>query len=132
MRINGKEPRVIFALNLATELDDVRAIRAAGIEHFTVGLGSYKGKQERSYNVSIDELEKVRRLASDHNQESVLLLDNQYNAWLSYRDYNFPSYTIGSKPGQCEYIGEFREINENQAAASQSWSKFHGVYYAAR
>ena len=132
MRINGKEPRIIFALNLPTEADDVRAIRAAGIEHFAVGKGSYKGKQERSYNVSIDHFDKVRELAAAHNQESVLLLDNQYNAWVSYGSAGYPSYSTGAKKGKCEYIGEFKEVSSTQAAGLTAWSQFHGVYYAAR
>jgi hypothetical protein len=131
MRINGKEPRVIFALNLATEVDDVRAIRAAGIEHFAIGTGSYKGKQERSYNVSINELEKVRNLARINNQESILLLDNQYNAWLSSAKGGYPSY-VGGSTSLCLYLGEFKETSETQAIRSDAWSKFHGVYYVAR
>jgi len=131
MRINGKEPRVIFALNLPTEVDDVRRIREAGIEHFAVGTGSYKGKQERCYNVSIDDLPKVRQLAAYHNQESVLILDNQYNAWLSLAEGNYPSYSAGACD-VCKYVGEFKEISSTQAARLESWSQFHGVYYAAR
>ena len=131
MRINGKEPRVIFALNTDSELSDVRAIRAAGIDHFAIGRGSYNGKSECVYNVSIDDLPKVRELAAYHNQESVLILDNQYNAWLSFKDGNYPSYSGGASE-MCKFLGEFKEVSSTQAARLQSWSQFHGVYYAAR
>jgi len=131
MRINGKEPRVIFALNLPTELDDVRAIHAAGIEHFVVGEGCYKGKHERSYNVSINDASKVRALAKAHGQESILFLDNQYNAWLSFSSGEYPSFT--ATPGEhLKYIGEFKETSVTQAARADAWSKFHGIYYVAR
>lgn len=131
MRINGKEPRVIFALNQPTEVEDVRRIREAGIEHFAIGTGSYNGQQERVYNVSIDYLPNVRQLAAYHNQESILILDNQYNAWLSFKEGNYPSYSGGSSD-VCKYLGEFKEISSTQAARLESWSQFHGVYYAAR
>lgn len=126
MRTNAHPPMFILALNCPTQKEDVAVLHSLGVEHFGVGKGSYEGQTENAYLLSAAEFAKVRPHLHEYNQESVLFLDNQRNAFLCYRK---DGYYLTEK---AKYVGEFKEVAKTTAAGLQNWCCFSGIYYAAR
>lgn len=126
MRENAYDPLYIFALNRATQRDDVELLHKAGIEHFTVCKGSYKGATENSYLVSAESFAKIRPYLRDCNQESALFLDNQRGGWLVFEadDYLHGPASV--------YLGEWRQVPVTVASACQAWTKVADQYWVCR
>ncbi|WYW03062.1 hypothetical protein Laguja5_00007 [Pseudomonas phage vB_PpuP-Laguja-5] len=134
MRTNGKEPVVLLALNFETEEQDIQALLDVGVPRSAIqpGRGCYAGKRELCYAVSIEHFTPhVKALLTACSQNSVLFLDNQYNAWLAPAERDFSSYSEGRADLRPTFIGEFKQIAETQAAQKQAWTEFGGKYYYA-
>ncbi|WZB35741.1 hypothetical protein SVOphi44_12 [Psuedomonas phage SVOphi44] len=130
MRTNGKTPAVIFSL----PVDDGDAARSiltnygVDVSGLIVGKGSYKGEEEIAlYLPLVAFTDEARACVKAFDQECVLILDNQYNAYLAQQRDNYPSYAFGNP----QYIGEFRQLPEAAAKKHKSWSCFGGVYHVA-
>lgn len=103
-------PMIIFALNAS---NDTLVLEAAGFTSKTYKEldGSYKGQTEKSYIVDAEHLETVMQLARMHNQESILLLDQDRNASLYY-----------IKSGLNTPIGRLVPTSEAVALSKDAWS----------
>ncbi|WYW03253.1 hypothetical protein Kaagvere_00007 [Pseudomonas phage vB_PpuP-Kaagvere] len=134
MRTNGKEPVVLLALNFETEEQDVQALLDCGVPRNAIqpGRGYYNNKKELCYAVSIEHFTPhVKALLTACHQESVLFLDNQYNAWLSQASKDYAGYSEPNADKRPTFIGEFKQISVTQAAQKQAWTEFGGKYYYA-
>ena len=133
MRVNGKQPVVLVALNRANAAADIEALRGAGVTSFEGGTGCYEGKQEQCYALPIEQFtQQVKDLLKECNQACVMYLDNQYNAWLAYGENNYAGYNVSAPEVMATYVGEFKSSTQQQAEKAKSWTRFAGQYYVAR
>lgn len=124
MRTNGKTPLVIFSLNNPALLENVAA-------PISTGRGCFEGQEEVAYAMELRHFDhNFRHLLAEDGQKCVLLLDNQYNAWLSFGP-EYLGYSGGIVAGKCLYAGEFKEVDQHVALKSEGWSEFLGRYYVA-
>ncbi|WYW04314.1 hypothetical protein Kurepalu1_00012 [Pseudomonas phage vB_PpuP-Kurepalu-1] len=134
MRTNGQTPAVIFSLPVE-DGDAARAILSnfgVDVSGLKVGEGCYRGTKEIAlYLPLVSFTDEARACVKAYEQECVLVLDNQYNAFLSFGRENYPSYTGLGGGAQAKYIGEFKELPKATAERHQSWSCFGGRYYVA-
>lgn len=131
MRTNGKQPVVILALNRESQEADLACLRAAGVTNIEAGAGSFEGITELAYCIPIEQFtDEVRVLLHECEQQAVMFLDNQYNAWFSTADKGYPSYSANEN--RPVYVGEFREVSQLVAQRSPGYSHFGGKYYVAR
>lgn len=126
MRHNALAPLYIVALNTGSQADDLRLLRSVGIEHEGLARGSYKGQEEDSYILSAENFLKIRPKLAERDQESVLFLDNQRNAYLYVVE---DGYKAG--PNQV-WIGEWVEVPETVAVRHEAWTRTQGRYFIAR
>ncbi len=116
-------PAVILALNTG-ELSDERAtLRALGFE-FKPVTGVYKTVTEDSYVVLLkqtDDLKKLMDLAAQHEQESILFLDERRNAKLVYL-----------KDNSTEPLGRFTKVSEVEAKQHDNYTKDDNSYYVCK
>lgn len=103
---------IIFALNRSTQAQDIQVLEERGIP-FIPCIGCYKGDKEWSYLVDAEYLDSLRLLLKEHNQESVLYLDNQRNAFLLYASTNY------TEP---EYLGRLRETSQAMALKEDAYT----------
>lgn len=110
-----QQPCVILAVNTITQSTDETFIEQGltkrPIKHLT---GCYKGTTERSYLIPLTHgllLADCTAFAKEHNQESILYLDNQRNAYLVYCDKD-----------QSEYLGTFTAVSRDRATGGDAWT----------
>jgi hypothetical protein len=131
MRINGKQPVVLLALNRAGQDADLLALKNAGVKTVQCGSGCFEGQTELCYAIPTEEFTvEVRDLLRRCQQRAVFFLDNQYNAWLATVENDYTGYAAHG-PKRAVYVGEFREVNEIQAKRSKGYSYFGGKWYVA-
>lgn len=115
MRTNTYTPIIILAANLPTPAEDKQAIsKLVGKAYDKPALvGSYKGVTEDSYIVDchLISIDKACHWGLEHNQETILFLDNQRNAFL-----------VDCKTAKPKPIGEFVGVSKQQAMAGDSWT----------
>lgn len=123
MRDVNIKPVIIFALNKATRLDDLKECWSEGLKNIVPLLGVYNNVSENSYLVEDTEknFKAVYTLAKRYNQESILTLDQDRNAVLEYLDSNL------KKP-----IGKLRAITRDEALTLNAWSynEYTDTYYS--
>jgi hypothetical protein len=118
----SEEPtRAMIALNLddtEQELAILKDVFGSAKEF----LGSYKGAQETSYEVPINGIEDLLRIAREYNQESTLLLSDDNSAKLLF------SSDASEVP-----IGTFVKVGKEQPD-TESWTKDvnTGEYYTTK
>lgn len=99
-------PFVMIELNLNDIKAERKILKEAGLSIKTC-LGSYKGKVNPSYLVTLDDindLDVVLKIAKDHNQETVLLVDSNRKADLFYLNNS-----------NIDSLGEFKVISKTDA-----------------
>ena len=73
-----------YGVNVRNKLQVESEMRAMGIDFERV-LGVYKGNEETSYIVTdMDKLPIIVGMAKEHNQESILLRDNENKCVLAF------------------------------------------------
>lgn len=133
MRVNGKQPVVLVALNFPTAAEDIAALEGAGVTNFEGGTGCFEGHREQCYALPIEQFtQEVKDLLKAREQKCVMYLDNQYNAWLSYNENNYAGYNVAKPEVMATYVGEFKSTTQQQAEKAASWTRFGGQYYVAR
>lgn len=111
MKNHTFKPVVIFSLNLINPSQERLLLESKGIKYIPC-LGSYRGEQENSYVINYEDFDKISPLIDYCNQEYVLFLDNQRNAYLVY-----------VKNHKTEYLGRWIEVSERVAKAEDAWSQ---------
>lgn len=128
MNSNGKTPVVIFSLSNPQKRDELgTVIPDSKIQQ---GVGCFEGQREAAYCVALSYFtEEVKNFLKADGQLAVLLLDNQYNAWLAYAENDYGDWlTDGVMP---KYLGTFKQLPQTQAEKCSGWSRFDGKYYVA-
>ena len=112
MRQHNLKPAIIFALNAGSTGYEESLLNGLGI-HCKVLIGSYKKVTEYSYIADASDLDKLKSLLRETNQESVLYLDNQRNAYLLYA---LDNYT------EQKYIGDWTEVSQQTALKEDAYT----------
>lgn len=95
---------------------------AAGIGEPLLGDGRYNGQDEVCFLVQQARVgDEFWQLLEDYGQETVLILDNQRNAFLKY---------LGQ--ADFEHLGAWAQVDRLTALNSQNYSKFGENYYVVR
>lgn len=119
-----KQLRPVFIFALNTELEREHYIlHKNGLEsnHYKQVLGSYKGVQEKSYVVDEDFENVVFKLAKEHNQESVLFLDEVRDAYLVF-----------IKDGRQVKIGKWQAVQDVKGLDAYTIDQTTGQAYAVK
>jgi hypothetical protein len=108
------KPQVIFSAN-KHPANHINMFLTYEKIPFEFCLGSYKGVLESSWQIALEDLNKV--LPFMDGEESVLVLTspnslNQYSAELQFMD-NSPNVDIGY----------FREVSQNEALRQDGWTR---------
>lgn len=107
------KPLVIMALNTDTATKELALIQSHGFAAKPV-QGVYKGIAENSYVIECPDyeaLQRLRVLAKQHNQESILQLDESRLATLYYVESD-----------KVEYLGKFQVTARDKALAKNSYT----------
>ena len=112
MRDNTQRPIVILAVNTGTYEGDIKAIQEYIPNYDRLAVhGVYQGQHELSYIIEVDgNLHVIQELANKHNQECILYLDNQREAYLIFPD------------NSEEYIGSFKSASESYAKEQDNYT----------
>ena len=122
-----KSAFVLIALNNDTIAEDKTILRSLGLD-FKLVEGVYNGVAENSYRVkfsNVEQLADLARIAKTHDQESILIVDQERNAKLVYLD--------GRVDDRVE-LGTFQNVSELEAkqATSYTYEVDKGYYYLAK
>lgn len=98
--------------NLSNHFNTLMMLESEGIEYKTM-QGVYKGVSERSILVlnTQDNFDVVLKLTSFHNQESILISDENRDTQLLFL-----------KTGQVESIGKLTEVSESEAKRHDAYT----------
>ena len=112
MKSNNHTPLVIMAINTDSYTNDIKAIQEYIPKYNRKALqGVYKGTSELAYLVEVnDNMDAIQAIASKHNQDCILYLDNQRNAYLVYPD------------NSQEHIGVFKSASKQLAEKQDSYT----------
>ena len=126
MKVHNFKPVVIFSVfqgddrgffDEANHKSVLLALRRNNIP-FVELEGCYKGREELSVLLPAAYLENASVIATFHNQQSLLLLDNERGATLS-----------DLKTGEKRFIGFWIPVTKESALAEESWTRKDGHYY---
>ena len=116
--------KVFFSVFQGYELDGLNTIetlrRIKKLKPLLVN-GRYKGTNEDSFCLSLTKLDLVESIAREFNQESILIVDSNGQAFLKYLN-----------TGIRESIGTMVSVTKKQANALKSWSCINGKFYAVK
>ena len=114
-------PFYIFALN-TNDAKEPHILLDKGLntKQFKTLQGSYKGQVETSYLVDADFQGIVWDLAREYNQESILYVDENRNAYLEYL-----------ADGRIEKLGKFQAITNVKNLDAYTVDLSTGIAYAA-
>lgn len=103
-----KVPVVIMSLNHSGNVEEERDIlNKAGFTRHKPVLGKYKGELEMSYVVPVrspEEIDRLKLLAKDYNQECIMFIDSDRQATLFY-----------CKDPIIKYIGKLKTVYKHLA-----------------
>lgn len=114
----------VFRNDLAEQVNTIMHDRvatfllAANID-FTEVIGVYKGSEELSFVVSYTEESLIKILCEKFDQESYLKIRGNGYCWLEYSD------------GSSESIGKWKQVAEEVAFDSDSYTEVDGTFYVA-
>ena len=87
-------------------------------------MGVYKGTSERGVIVHINDdytLSALKELAfTKYKQESILYRDNENKAYLHYSN------------GEIQYLGELKQVSEQEALSQDAYTKTDNGYFIAK
>lgn len=126
MQTNTFAPVVIFSCQSEPLLKYARRMVELGF--FRELEGCYKGQTEPSFMMGAHEFygQGMDRVLLEDNQESVLFLDNQRNAFLRF------AHEAYGEEAQ-EFLGTFHEVPKASALSREAWTRDpqSGRYFVA-
>lgn len=129
MRVNARDPKVIFSLHGDAVAVAEKLTNFNSELHFSLGEGRFNGEHEVCVMVPAVEFDPtLKALLREDGQQCVLYLDNQWNGFISEQKDNYPSFSLG----ETTYIGEFVEVPVTTAEHNGDYSKFGGRYFICR
>ena len=120
------EPAVIFSVyqrgdraffNESNHNQVLKALRECDVPFIELD-GCYDGREEKSVLVPATWLENASVIARFHNQECILLLDNERGATIS--DLN---------TGEEEFVGWLHSVSKQSALLEDAWTRSGDYYY---
>ena len=123
---NETKAFVIIALNTESESHDLEILERIGFSSVKTLIGVYNNKPELSYLIPLNDIEwqlkKLKSIASEYNQHSILFVNDLRHAELLF-----------IKSGLKENVGLFREVTKSLAIDKHSYTydEMNKRYYIA-
>lgn len=121
----------LVAFNHLTQEEDEAELLNAGVSKFTLMTGVYKGQEERSYMIDLEDLASLKDALARCNQECVLYRDGQFHGYLLSKSDNY-SRDWTAEGVKRQYVGKWREVDVTQLKNVESYTKYNGRYFACR
>lgn len=150
MQTNTYTPIVFFALNQESVVKDLEFLASKGIDTTQVRsgfTGSWEGETERSYFVTEDffndNAEALHNALVETDQDAVLYLDNQRNAFV-FEIYAAFKLVVEKELGhsvcgnfgdvtEASHVGTWKQVNPTILPTLKGWTRNDATntYYAA-
>lgn len=108
-------PCIIFAVNQKSLEEDSALINQKIEKEPLTLIGSWEGKVEWSFLVTVDYLAEVQQLARETKQESILYLDNERQAYLLEKEDDY-------QLNKAVHIGRFIEASKEVALKEKGYT----------
>ena len=108
-------PCIIFAVNQKSLEEDLALINQKIEKEPLTLIGSWEGKVEWSFLVTVDYLAEVQQLARETKQESILYLDNERQAYLLEKEDDY-------QLNKAVHIGRFIEASKEVALKEKGYT----------
>ena len=108
-------PCIIFAVNQKSLEEDLALINQKIEKEPLTLIGSWEGKVEWSFLVTVDHFEGVQQLARETNQDSILFLDNERQAYLLEKEDDY-------QLNKAVHIGRFLESSKEVALKEKGYT----------
>lgn len=105
---------IVFAVNKDNAAQDKGYLEAYKLDHVKHVIGSWEGTTENAYIAPIADLEKIQGAARSTNQNAILYLDGNRQAYIL----EGPEYLMDN----AIHIGRFMKVSEHVARQQTGWT----------